>query len=90
MDALEESFLELQIQPSCPKDTTESKSTSQSVFSVNSSQTPMDHSSASTLSRSTVVDGLELHKSSVIEDRLKMVWRQYSSLSLLIYEQESR
>lgn len=90
MEALEESFWELQIQSSSPEGATGSKITTQSGLSVKTSQTSSEHPSTSTLGRTTVIDGLELHKSSVIEDRLKTIWRKFSSLYLIIYEHDSR
>lgn len=81
MDALEESFLELEIQSSSPEETTQSKATSQSELSVDSIQTSTDHSYASTLLQSTSTVDLELQKYSSMEDRLKIVWRELSSSS---------
>lgn len=81
MGALEESFLELEIQSSSPEETTRPKATSQSALSVISGQTSTDHSSTFTLGRSISTNSPELHKSGLINDCLKTIWRKSSSSS---------
>lgn len=77
IDALEESFLELEIQSS-HKGNIGSKSTSENAHTHSSSVTQITRSQtpASSFLQSTSLDNLELHTSTSIEDRLQLVWRE--------------
>lgn len=76
IDALEESFLDLEIQSTRIDGGAKSKSTSQTASSANYSQGSGTRTPASLSSPWGLMEDLEFHMNSSIEDRLPAVWRE--------------
>lgn len=76
IDALEESFLNLEIQSTQAENGTHSKGMSLNAESANCNPGRGNQSPASSLSRSSSMEDLEAYMSSSIEDRLPLVWRK--------------
>lgn len=85
LEALEESFLNLDIDSTQTEAGTNPKSTSQNVSSAKSkyNQGGRGRSRAAQLSPSSSLDNLEVYMSSSIEARLPLVWRKWNTFLVL-------